>query len=515
MQPELDYSTRGSASPKQLWYLLGTLLFLYLLLFIPFRAPIYLPGDVSLYLLDASRSLAGQVIYRDYFEFVQPGVQSVYFALFKLFGPRPWIPGVVLVLLGFGLTWLTLAISKQVLRGWAAFLPGPLFLTFAFRNGLDGSHHWFSVIAVMAAVRIVIKQRTMMRWAAVGVLCSLALFFTQTRGLAAILGFAVFLLWEQHNIGESRPWLLRREGCLLATFIATTVASNAYFVWKAGLQAFMECTVVFGLRYYSGYDKANTLKVYLYSPPGLHPWYALPWVGIYVFIHALLPLVYVLFFRRYYREKRRSYDEPWDRLMLLSIVGLFLFLGVAPAPSLFRLCTVSPPALILAVWLGTSQTKLDYVLGRLLWAFTLILVVVEPLAVQKHWRAYLDLPWGRTAFENSNVYQRYKWVAEHTRPSEYFFEAVWGDLYVPLALRNPAEVPYVTSSEYTRPEQVANVIESLDKDRVKLVLWSVELDVLFADEPAGDHLWPLRKYLREHYHVVKTFPDADQIWERN
>jgi hypothetical protein len=342
-----------------------------------------------------------------------------------------------------------------------------------------------------------------------------ALFFTQMRGLAAILGFAVFLLWERYAIRESRPWLLRRVACMLTAFIATTVVSNAYFVWKAGLQPFIDDTVIFGLRYYSAYDKANTLKVYLYSPPGLHPWYALPLVVVYFFIHALFPLVYVLFFARYYRQRRRSPGEPWDRLMLVSIVGLFFFLGVAPAPSIFRLCTVSPPAMILVVWLGTSQTKLDYVLGRLLWAFVLILVVIEPLAVQRHWRGSLDLPWGRTAFESLSVYARYKWVAHHTQPSDFFFEAEWPDLYVPLALRNPSEAPYVTSTDNTRPERVANVIESLDNNRVRFVHWSVELDVLFADEPAGDHLWPLRKYLRNHYHVVRTFRDADQIWERN
>jgi len=31
----------------------------------------------------------------------------------------------------------------------------------------------------------------------------------------------------------------------------------------------------------------------------------------------------------------------------------------------------------------------------------------------------------------------------------------------------------------------------------------------------GDHLGPLRAYLHAHYHVVKTFSDWDQIWERN
>jgi hypothetical protein len=30
----------------------------------------------------------------------------------------------------------------------------------------------------------------------------------------------------------------------------------------------------------------------------------------------------------------------------------------------------------------------------------------------------------------------------------------------------------------------------------------------------GDHLGPLRAYFGAHYHVVKTFENGEQIWER-
>jgi hypothetical protein len=60
-------------------------------------------------------------------------------------------------------------------------------------------------------------------------------------------------------------------------------------------------------------------------------------------------------------------------------------------------------------------------------------------------------------------------------------------------------------------------VEALEKHRVRFVLWSVWLDVPGDYRPRGDHLKPLRIYLRSHYHVVKIFPDADyeQVWQRN
>lgn len=48
----------------------------------------FLPGDVSVHLLNAARILDGETIYRDFFQFTLPGTELVYLALFKLTGPR-------------------------------------------------------------------------------------------------------------------------------------------------------------------------------------------------------------------------------------------------------------------------------------------------------------------------------------------------------------------------------------------------------------------------------------------
>src|SRR5437773_1033685 len=168
----------------------------------------------------------------------------------------------MLLLLGLTLTWLSIAISKKVMRGWAVFLPGLLFLTCCYYNGLDATHHWYSILAVMTAVLIVIEKRTLARVATVGALCGLAAFFTQGRGLAAVVGFGVFLAWEHQRKSEAWLALLKVEACLTGTFLLTVVATNAYFVWKVGLARILDCTVIFGLRYYPAYASANTGRRY-------------------------------------------------------------------------------------------------------------------------------------------------------------------------------------------------------------------------------------------------------------
>jgi hypothetical protein len=139
------------------------------------------------------------------------------------------------------------------------------------------------------------------------------------------------------------------------------------------------------------------------------------------------------------------------------------------------------------------------------------LAILKPIVTQTRWKAYLDLPTGRTAFFQPEAYEKTKWVAERTQPSEYFF----GDQLIcfALRLRNPARVPFLRPTDYTRPEEVRDVVQSLEEHQVRFVSWYRGLDI--PDDSAGNHLAPIHLYLHDHYHVGKTFLNGDKIWERN
>lgn len=494
------------------WLVPGAAVFVASLLFTPNGATIFLPGDVRIYLLNAARMEQGQVIYRDFFQFTSPGTELVYLALFKVFGQRAWIPNVTLLVLGLSLFWLSVVISRTLISGWAVFLPGTLLLTVSLYHGLDPSHQWFSVLAVMAAAASLTENRAPPRMALAGVLCGLASFFTLPRGLLAALGFAIFLVWERRRNPEGSG-LLGSELSLAASYLVTVFGTNAYFVWKAGLSRFIESTIIFGVRYYQADAQGNTLRTYLAAPPSLHPWYGLPWVAEYLVIHVLLPGVYLLFALRYWREGRRRPELPWDRLMLIGIAGMALFVSVAPAPSYFRLCVVSLPALILFAWLLTRPGRPERVVTWLTWALALLMAVADVQQVQRHASPSIDLASGRTAFLQPALYEQFQWLSAHTRPSESFFEAGWANTYVALGLRNPTPVPYVTVTAYTRPDQVQDSVEGLEAHQVQLVLWPLDLDTRRTASDA-DSLGPLRAELRSRYRVIETFSGGDQVWQR-
>jgi hypothetical protein len=292
-----------------LFFLLATFVYLYLILFVFPGTPIYLDGDGDIFLADAKRLFEGEVMYRDFDQFMFPGTEVFYVMLFKIFGPALWIGNFALMVLGLGLTWITLAISRKLIPGWAALIPALLFLTLIYPSLLDATHHWFSVMAAMAAVAVVLEERTPGRLALAGILCGLAAWFTHVRGLLAVLGIAVFLGWEWQQKKPGRRWLFQGLGWLWASFLLAVVSLNAYFIWRVGLGRFLDSTMIFTLRYFSSVPY-NSWGMYREEFPRLSPWHGLAPFLPGLFVHLLVPCAYLVFQICYRRSVRVSPRQP-------------------------------------------------------------------------------------------------------------------------------------------------------------------------------------------------------------
>lgn len=500
------------------WYLLGCAAFLYLHLFRLPWTPVYTIGDQDVYLVGGTRMLAGEVIYRDFFDFLPPGAHLVYFLLFRIFGVRAWIPNLALMALGVALAWVMTLISRRLVQGATAYLPGLMFLAFAFRSHLDATHHWYSALAVLAALAIALESRTPARIVAAGALCGVAAFFTQTRGALALVGFAAFLLWEARRKptgGSSGRAALKNEVWLASGFAAALGALMAYFIGRAGLERVFDSTVVFLLRYSTAYWW-NTRAVYLQEMPSLHPWYRLAPLAVWLFMNVCQPVIYALCLWRYWRERRRpagAGETDWGRWVLVYMVGLAVLIGSVRAPSALRLAAESPAVLILLAWLVGSPGRFDRIARRVLWLAAGIIFVIAPLARQLIYSPIdLDLPTGRTAFFDPDLAGQFEWFLGRVHPGEYFFGGT--SFNFRLLLPDPATVPFVTTSDFTRPEQVNRLVRSLERSRAPWVLGWSDLDFDGPGSGPGDHLEPLRACLREHYHVVTVFDDG-KVWRRN
>jgi hypothetical protein len=510
----VDCSPLPSHSRRITFFVIAlSYIFIYLQVFALPCTPHLATGDQAIYLHNATRMLNGEMIYRDYDHFTLPGTDVVYAALFKCFGVRAWIPQAVLVVLGAALVWLTIFISREFINGASAYLPGLLFIALPFSSYLDATHHWFSLVAVMGALAILLRDRTPGRLALAGALVAIATFFTQSMALL-IVGFALFLLWERVPTNETWTELLKKEASLGAGFVVTITACLAYFVRAVGAEKIFQYTVIFVAKYYPS-DWFNNWRVYLTGRPQLHAWTSWFDGPAFILIHLIVPFVYIVFFVVYAGKIRKQPSAEFRRLVLINVAGLFLFLTIASAPAYSRLYAVSPPALVILVWFLQSTPALSRRWLQLAWVTVFVMLIARPLMMQIRWKAYLDLPTGRTAFYDPLLYEKCKWVSERTHPFDYFF----GDHLVAftLELRNAGRVPFLRPTDYTRPEEVADAIQGIEKFHVRFVSWYIGLDREkdAARHPEGNHLAPIRQYLREHYHLAQTFSNGDQIWERN
>lgn len=482
--------------------LLGGFVFLYFSLFSPRAVPYqFLHSDSMTYMLNACRMLHGKAIYRDFFQFTPPATETFYFLVFKVFRVHAWIPNVVLIMLGLGIAWLMVVISRNVIPGKAAYLPAALFLVIPFRSQLDPAHHWFSTLAMMAALALVVEKITVLRFAGAGALCGLAMCFTQSTGLPGVLALALYLLWLAKTHRQS--WLDFRKSQLFlwSSFSVVVVVFNAYFVFEAGLRTFLNDTVVFGLRYWSS-EKWNRMSVYMTDMPTFHPWYKFPALAIYLSVYLLTPLIYILFLVRYRQQKANRPSEQWDRLVLIAIVGTMLFLGVAAAPGWLRLCVVAPFGLILFVWFLITPGRSPSLRTTIAWMIVVVIALGECGERQMGWRRQVRVPIGRVIVFNRIEYKQIRYLIDHTKPGDYFFGNVKMNFL--LSLRDPSPIPYVTTTDYTRPQQVLETIQGLEHFPVKYVFWWSGYDLPPEVSDTTNHLAPLRAYLVSHYQLVKS-----------
>ncbi len=477
--------------------------------FVSGNIPILFWGDQLGFATSASRMVAGQLPYRDYFEFLTPGTELAYAFLFKLFGVSLWIPNMVMACLAATTALLMTLCARRLVRGAFILLPGLWFTGFVLYGSLDATHHWFSTVVVMVALLVLFDGTTWWQVATAGALCGLTASFTQSKGAAVVAGFMVYLAWtsRQENSRAGEAW----RKCLLLCGVALAVFAviNGPFIYAAGMRRWIYCVIVFPLRYYPSVPLNNwrgTLSNFS-EHVGILKWVCVP------FVFAVVPVACLGFIGVMRTRWRVDRNEQWNQLLLVAIMGLAMFMAVAPALSIKRVSSVSPPAVILLAWLLSRGQRTLVTTAMGLGAVSLAVALTSVVRAQVPPWTYLNLPAGRAAIRDPDVYEVYRWMAEHTRPGQMYFGMP--PMYLPLRLQNPTPIDAPAPSEYGRPEQIAAVIEGLEKNHVPLLLLRQSMYLPHLLGYSADHLQPFQDYLYQNYRRTKTFPTGDEVWERS
>jgi hypothetical protein len=494
-----------------LWLLIGVPFYLYANLFaFPF-VPFLLEGDQTFFWVYALRMLHGERVYRDFFQFTPPGLDLFYAALFSIFGPSIWVMNLAVLLLGVALCWLCFLLARQLMERDLALIVSLLFVVLIFGARLDATHHWFSLLAAMAAVKVVMPARTSTRIAAAGALLGIASFFTQTVGVAGVLALLLTLAWE-HSF-DMKPWrtILRHQLLLLMAFILIWFALSAHFIANVGWKQFWYLQATYP-RKYVVYGNQFLLP----DLSGLLTLKALPDLVQRLSVYLLLIAIYPLVLWDCWHKRRKQPLQNTMQPLLLALMGLALLLAIITRSNWNRIYAVAMPALILLLWVISRSTTLRRHGPTVLWLLIICLAVRQTWSRQHRQHRIAVLPAGHAILSEPN-YEEFSWLAQHTQPGDSFFQSSWLNFYPPLELRSPTYIDGLWPSEVTPPEYVALSVRQLEQKQVKYILWTHR----WTDPPKNiphpeqDHLGPFRAYLTSHYTRVHVFSTQDEVWQRN
>ena len=491
----------------------GAFLFLYLRTFLLPATPFATIDDQLLFFVRAVRILHGEVLYRDFFEFVTPGTDLLYAAAFKVFGIHAWVMQAWLVLTGLTMAAVITLIARRLFTGRLILLPTLLFVVFDFNSGLDLTHHWFSSLASLCAVAVLVDGTGARRLFAASFLCGLAALFTQTEGALAFIALVIYWLWFRRQSAE-RSSMLVDLAALTLPFVVTVSCVLGYYASKAGVGTLFFDLIIFPVRFLS-LSKANQPQTYLDQLPTIHHWTDIIRIVPLAFIYVLVPYIYLFGIYRLWRERKTLPATRLRILVLLHLFGVALFLAVANGPRYFRLCTVAPPAILICTWLVSGENFYRTAVRRSLCVSALLCAVLFALHRQTQWHGTLNLPIGRTAFSEAPSFRKYQWMAQRTHPSELFYNDAALGLY--LSLTNPTASDFVTYEEFTRPSEISALVRSLEqRPPAFILLLGKGADYSAARDSTG----PFREYVYENYHLVQTFSLGqssvfeEEIWER-
>ena len=115
-------------------------------------------------------------------------------------------------------------------------------------------------------------------------------------------------------------------------------------------------------------------------------------------------------------------------------------------------------------------------------------------------------PRGQMAMFDQGDADYFAWFTENARTSDRMF----GDPQVNflLGFRNPSKIEWVEPENYTPPDQVADLVNTLDKVPTRFILWADDLDQYHGP---GDNLQPLRAFLKSRYQTARHYDDGSKI----
>jgi hypothetical protein len=476
------------------------------------------PSDESYILYEAKRLWEGDVLYRDFFDFVMPGTFYFYALAYAVAGPTITAARGATALLNAASCALIYVLARHVAAPAQAVLAAAAFVAGMVPAWNISGHHWLATLLSLATAAVVLSRRwrdsSRARPALAGGLAAALVCSHQSRGTWVFLWLLIvvpLLAWARSQGGWGRRMV--REVCWVALgFVAVAAPMLGWAVWRASLRELIYATYTFVVESYGG---ANVGKVQwagsfeVLGGKALSTWlWLLRAIPVFLGIEGLALAGAIL------REGLR----PRVVRAALFLLAVFTACSVFYFPDYIHVATISPFSLVvlagLACRLRAALVALQLPAVTSAWRLAWVLVAA---AVVVRGARNLNDAWERSpvlfpsAFgtlasteSSARVLQELQEHVATDQDGRARLFAYPGDawLYLALPANNPTPFCYLKTG-YNTPAQFATAIARLREDPSAFIIvnW-----LLLAE---GD---PIMELIRQEYEVVAGLGPQEQTW---
>jgi hypothetical protein len=468
--------------------------------FINFRDGIFIwslsQQEGAIWIDEAYRMIQGELIYRDFFDFLGPAVTFVDYLFLRLLGPTTTSVGLMVVTVGAAIAVTVYAISAAILtRPWR-LVPSAVFVGIIYAIYSPGNHKWPTMLLCSLGILAVLRARSRVRCAVSGIMIGCATWSTQDFGVGAALGMGASLWLLRGRERGADPWAfaVAYAVTVLSVFVALGLA--------AGFKAAWYDLFLFLFEQYGG---SHLLGVYFGGIENLPIWLSSLGLGVVGLLYALAGIA-----RRFWRE-----DEPSIVVLALTSAGLLVVGGIAHPIETFYIAARAVPLTILGVYFLQMLVE-----RRVLHPLPLISVIAVGIIVV--WHA-VSVPVG-ARYANPRHLEEHRagkiwatrqqeevaWLGANTVEGQpVFLFPDKGGLYFLTRTRNATSYPMMLDFGFNSELQIRHAIQQLEKECPQIGIWHWNRLVSFAvGRPDWFTLKPLWQYIEHTYDAVEQFPNG-------
>jgi hypothetical protein len=490
--------------------------------------------DPWIALYGAKRILEGQLLYKDFFDFVTPGTDYLLAGVFYLFGIKLTIANMAVIISNVSAIIMVAFISFDIIKNkWLAFLP-PVFTAIYSSYYYYVSHHYFVLVPVILMLLSGINNikdydSKVHKWFFTGLATAGAFLFIQSIGLTLFGMIVLFIVWH-YTVDKLKikPFLQPLMYYILG-FIIPLIFVVICFALSGSLSAFIYDSFIWPFSHYKIANASTVPELFSILIDGLTNRGISPTIinGFIGYFGILLGIIVFVYLGLKYKRKKTS---EMAFLFFTSALCVGLILGLIQNPESSHIMVFLPVYILVIILIfefkpfwSTYFFKIGYYVYFLLITVAIFYnaykfysiynnALKEPLII-KTLVGNVRIP---KAFINTGMYAPYGFLKEMSgKLPKYIFVLYWSpSIYMLTGTENPTMLntylPY-----YNTKEQAMAAIRALKANRTKLVVIDegmnyIKLSFLHHNSVFDPRMVspdePLISYIHTHYRLEKTIP---------